>query len=151
MPTPKTLHGSTVNVPIKDETDWGSEVSGYEATLIDSVDGATLLTSTGVTLVKFEVTTGTLAASATLTATHPIHRIAGASGAVTLDVTTAIADGQVDGQLLILKGTNDTNTVTINDAANTNLNGPVTLTAGDQIELWWDSTGSEWTEIGRNN
>ena len=115
------------------------------------MDGISLLLDSGVVLLKLEPTDTTLADGATLTVTHPVHRVQGDGGAATLDGTTAIADGTTDGQKLILFGVSDVNTVTIEDAANTKLNGQVILTDGDCIELYWDSTNSIWREKGRNN
>jgi hypothetical protein len=151
MATDKSLHGDTVSVPETDETNWGAEVSAFLSTLIEDAHAICWQDADGNVFSKHSVTTTTLADSATLTPATNIYRLAGTSGAITLDGTTAITDGEVDGQILIIKGTSDTNTVTINDGANTQQNGNVTLADGDTIEFWWDSTGSEWQERSRNN
>ncbi len=151
MPTAKTLYGTSRDVPLTDERDWGNTMTNVVADSIDGLDGISLLLATGKTLLKSEITVTTFAAAATLTPLTPVHRVSGTSGAVTLDGTTAITDGSIDGQWLVLVGNNDTNTVTIDDAANTRMNGQVILTQGDAIFFLWDSTASEWQEITRNN
>lgn len=151
MPNPKTLFGTSRDVPLKGERKWGNSMTGVVEDLIDGVDGTSLLLSSGVTLAKLESTDTTIADAATLTPTHPIHRIQGSGGAVTLDATAAIADGSIDGQLLILQGVSDTNTVTIEDAANTKMNGQAFLNDGASITFIWDSTNSLWREQTRNN
>ena len=151
MATSKTLHADTVLVPIVDEIDWGAEVSAFLATLIEDLHAISWQDAAGNVFSKMSVTTTTFAASATLTPDTNIYRVSGTSAAVTMDATTSITDGEVDGQLLLMVGTSDTNTVTILDAKNTKQNGNVTLKAGHEIEYWWDSTGSVWQERTRNN
>ena len=151
MPTAKTLHLDTIQIPITDETDWGAEVSAFLATYTEDLDEIAFQDSDGNVFSRLSVTTTTFAAGATLTPSSSYHRVQGTSGAVTLDATTAITDGEKDGQTLLLKGTNDTNTVTINDGANTAMNGNVTLAKGDVIEFVWDDTSSEWVERSRTN
>lgn len=146
-----TLFGVTYAIPETDERNWGSTVTNFLVNIGNGVDGALFLTSTGESLLAAEITVSTVADAATFTATTPVHRISGDGGAATLDGTTAITDGQVDGQYLELKGNSDTNTVTINDGANTDLNGPITLDTTAVIALRWDSTASVWYEVGRNN
>lgn len=69
-----------------------------------------------------------------------------AAGAVTLNGTTAITDGYYDGQVLELIGTSDANTITINDAANTNLGANRVLGNQDVLLLRYDATASLWLE-----
>lgn len=151
MALPKTFYGTSRDVPQSGERNWGNTMTQVVADLIDGLDGVTLLLASGISLLKLESADTSLAAGATLTATYPVHRIQGTAGAVTLDTTTAIADGGVDGQLLVLFGVSDTNTVTIEDAANTKFNGQIIVTDGDCITLYWDSTNSVWRELNRNN
>ena len=145
------LFGTTYAIPETDERNWGNTVTNFLVNLGNAADGALFLTTTGKSLFIEESTTTTFAAGATLTALTPVHKVEGTSGAVTLDATTSITDGQVDGQRLTLIGTSDTNTVTINDATNTRMNGQVIITLGDVINFRWDSTASEWQELGRSN
>ena len=151
MSTSKTLHDDTVLVPETDEVDWGAEVSAFLATLIEDATATTYQDSSGNVFNRIQWTTASIADSGTLTPATTGYRLAGDGGAATLDGTTAITDGEVDGQILIIKGTSDTNTVTIDDAANTDLNGQVVLGDGDTIYLAWDDTSSAWVEINRNS
>ena len=151
MPTSKTLHDDTIQIAITDEVDWGAEHSSFLATFIEDLDEICYQDSDGNVFTRLSPVTTTFAASATLTPTSSYHRVQGTSGAITLDATTAITDGEKDGQTLLLKGTSDTNTVTINDGANTDMNGNITLVEGDVIEFVWDDTSSEWTERSRTN
>lgn len=151
MPLPKILFGTSRDVPLTDERQWGAAVTGILADLIDAVDSLGLLLDTDIGLLRLESATTALAAGATLTVTHPVHKVAGSGGAVVLDGTTAIADGSIDGQLLTLFGTDDVNTVEVPAAANTQLNGPCILTNGDALEMFWDATLSAWRERNRSN
>ncbi len=151
MPLPKVLFGTSRDVPLDDERGWGATVTGVLADLIDFADSLGLLSASDVALPRFEAATTALAAGATLTPTHPVHRISSTGGAVVLSAATAIADGSVDGQLLVLFGTSDANTVEVPAAANTQLNGPCILTNGDCLELYWDLALSAWRERSRSN
>jgi hypothetical protein len=146
-----TLFGTSYAIPETDERNWGSVVTNFLVNLGNGVDGNIFLTGGGKALFISEITTGTITDAATFTATTPVHRVSGDGGAATLDATTAITDGQADGQYLELIGNSDTNTVTIKDAANTKLNGQIVLGLGDVIQLRWDETASIWQELGRNN
>lgn len=146
-----TLFGTTYAIPETDERNWGTTMTNFSVNAGNGLDGISLLLSTGKTLLKSEITTGTIADAATLTPTTTVHRISGSGGAATLDGTTAITDGSIDGQWLCLIGNDNTNTVTIDTGANTVLNGQVILTSGDVIFLIWDATASVWQEIARNN
>ncbi len=71
------------------------------------------------------------------------------ASAVVLNATTAIADGAAVGQVLILQGTSDTNTVTLNDGANVQLGATRTLGLNDTLSLIWD--GANWIETAFSN
>lgn len=88
-------------------------------------------------------------AGSTVTATRSFHTLAPAA-AVTLSGATAIANGS-DGQRLTFAGTSNTNTVTINDGANTQMAGNVTLGLGDTISYVYSSTLGDWIETSRSN
>ena len=151
MATSKTLHGSTISIPETDETDWGAEVSAYQATFAEDLEATTYQDADGNVFGRIQWTTATIAGDGELTPATEGYRLSGSGGAVTLNGTTAITDGEVDGQRLIIKGTSDTNTVRINDGANTSLNGYVILRSGEEIELTWDSTSSVWEEKTRSH
>jgi hypothetical protein len=82
-----------------------------------------------------------VAAGNTVTPTSSFIRL-NAYAAVTLNASTAIADGSNTGCVLILEGTNDTNSVTVPDNANTRLSANRTLGANDTLMLIWD--GDNW-------
>jgi hypothetical protein len=72
------------------------------------------------------------------------------ASSVTLSIATAIANGSAIGDVLILEGTDDFQTVTINDAANTNLAAASrTLGNDDTLMLIWN--GASWMEISFSN
>jgi len=151
MSIPKTLFGTVRNIPTNDERSWGSTVTSVLVDLIDAADSFGFLTVADVGLLRLESTSTALAAAATLTPTHPVHKVASTGGAVVLGAVTAIADGSVDGQLLTLFGTSDTDTVEVPAAANTQMNGPCVLTNGDALNLYWDLALSAWREMSRSN
>ena len=121
-----TFLGSTRYIPESRERNWDAEVTSLLFDLCTALDD-TLALESGVGLMKASVTNTTVTASMSLTPTHTVHRVAGSGGAQSLDGTTAVADGSYDRQRLELVGTHDTNTVTVPDGANTELNGPATL------------------------
>jgi len=103
----------------------------------------------------------TYANDATITIDNTLVRIAGSGGAVTLDTAPIIEDGVSDGQIVILQGTSDTNTVTITDSCsaiapincNIELAGSVSFTfgKGDTMKLVWDAGDSTWYEVSRSD
>ena len=74
--------------------------------------------------------------------------VGGNGSSITLNATTAIADGAAAGQILILQG-GSSNFVTINDGANTALVGNITLASYRTLMLIWN--GSVWTELSRSS
>jgi hypothetical protein len=74
--------------------------------------------------------------------------IAPTSGGVTpITATPQIAAGTTIGQRLTLKGADPTNYYTLADGNGLDLNGPISLTDNQSIELMWD--GSVWSENNR--
>lgn len=94
-----------------------------------------------------------LTASTAILANAPIVRVVGSGGAVTLTATPTLADG-VNGQAVEIWGTNDSNTVAIQDegtltGSNIQLPGTVrTLGLGDVLILRFNSTTGYWYEAG---
>lgn len=85
-------------------------------------------------------------------------RVEGSGGAVTLTSTPTITNPAADGQLLILEGNSDVNTLTLQDrsslgGSNLNLAGGanVTLGQGDILMLTWSQVMGVWNEICRSN
>ena len=70
---------------------------------------------------------------------------------VSTSLTTAIQNGTVNGQLLILVNENAADAITIVDGANTKLGGDKVLTGGegDNVYLMWD--GADWLCVGYND
>lgn len=95
----------------------------------------------------------TLANDAAVAPNATYVRVAGDSGPAVLDTDPAVNDGVADGAILIIQGTNDTNTVQIADACNTGLAGgqAMTLGQGDILQLVWDAGDSLWYEISRSS
>jgi hypothetical protein len=97
-----------------------------------------------------------LTAATAILANAPIVRVVGSGGAVTLTATPTLADG-VDAQEIEIWGTNDSNTVAIQDegtltGSNIQLPGTVrTVGLGDVIILRFNSTTGYWYESGFSN
>jgi hypothetical protein len=88
---------------------------------------------------------------------NPLIRVVGNGGDITITATPSIAAG-VDGQRLLIQGTDNTDTVTLQDESNLagsdlNLAGGVdfTLGRGDTIEVIYDSGDAKWFEITRSD
>lgn len=151
MSTAQDLWGTTRQVPVTDEINWGGEVSAQLLALLLGMDETTFQIASGSVVQIAQSADSTLAAGATLTQTAAVHLVQGSGGAVTLDGTSAIADGEADGALLRLEGAHATNTVTILDGANTSMNGLVELALGDAISFRWSDALSVWQEQSRSN
>jgi hypothetical protein len=115
-------------------------------------------TTTGKNL-EFAATSQALVAanSVTVTSQYTIYRVAGSGGAVTLTSTPSV-DASVDGKLIILEGTSDANTLTLQDESNLadsdlQLAGGVDITLGlyDQITLMYNSSNGKWQEQSRSD
>ncbi len=150
MPVTKSLFGQSRTIPVSKERNWGAEVTAWIGDINDAVDQTHSLDGS-VARARYSVTDTALAAGATLTPTHNVHRVSGSGGAVTLDGTTAFAVGTRSEQVLVLRGTDNTNTVTVPATSNVEMNGPVTLGDGNEICFLWDDTDSKWKESSRNN
>jgi hypothetical protein len=68
---------------------------------------------------------------------------------VTLSATTAISSGGRIGDILILEGRSDTDSVTVPNNANTKLPASRTLGINDVLMLMWN--GIDWIEISFTN
>ena len=147
MSVSKTLYTTTRNIPQRDETGWGAEVTTDLEDLVDHAEDTSCKVGTEI-VAKEPQTTTVPTAGYTLAATHRRHLLNPAS-AVSLDATTAIAAGTITGQLLTLVGASDTNTVTILNGANTVMNGSIILGLNEEITFRWD--GADWVEKGRTS
>lgn len=86
----------------------------------------------------------TLTNTFTLSA-NPAYIWASSTAAVTSDTTTAIVDGQYQGQLLLIKNDGSFNVI-VKNSANTDLGtADVTLGATDEMLVVWD--GADWNKL----
>jgi len=78
-------------------------------------------------------------------------KIQGDGGAVDITANPQIVDG-VDGQVIILKGDHNTNTVQIDDGDGVALNNGTAFVMGkgDVLKLYYDGTDDIWYEISRS-
>ena len=97
-----------------------------------------------------------LTAGTAILANASTARIEGSGGAVTITATPTIANG-TDGQILMIRGTSDTNLVTIQDegalaGSNLQLSTGVNFTfgIGDTLVLMFDADAGDWIEISRS-
>lgn len=124
----------------------------------------TTLTATGAALLSGDVThsaktfltTSAIQSLLAATAINPNAtkvKVVGNGGAVSLIATPTITNPSADGQLLIIQGTDNTNTVTLQDEgslAGTKLElGAATraLGLGDTLGLLWDASAGKWFEL----
>lgn len=146
-----TYSGTTYPIPETDEVDWGETMTNFEVQqALGSNTTSCVLATANQGAHRAVATSTTLAAAATLTQTYARHKVDGSGGAVTLSGTTAIADGTFDGQILIIQGASASNTVTIQDGANTRMNGNMLLALGSVLTLVWDLADSNWVELWRS-
>lgn len=128
-------------------------------TIPDAGANASFIMSSGA-LVFTPSSTQSIVAANGITAAmivYGIVRIQGSGGAVTVSATPSVAAGS-DGQIIILQGDSDANTVTLNDEATTagsklqlNAGANCTLGKGDILMLTYDSGDGYWYEICRSN
>lgn len=96
-------------------------------------------------------------AAANLIVYAPKVRVAGNAAPVTMTSTPTLSSGTVDGQECLIQGTDDTNTVTIQDdgtLAGSKLRLGATsrvLGKGDSVRLTWDTTAALWFETSYTN
>lgn len=89
-----------------------------------------------------------ITAAGGITVTKAIMRIAGDGGAIDITANPQIAAG-TDGQIVIIQGTSDVNTVTLDDGTGLALSAQCVLAAQDNITLMYDSGDAEWIETSR--
>ena len=142
-----------LSVKTGDTYDYGIDFS--PATAMSTADikfqNGTELEETTDTVLTFseflaaeEQTALVIGAGETITPTGTYQPLTSAA-AVTTSAVTAIADGAVNGQLLILANENITDTIIIKNGANTHLSGDITLGNDDTLTLMWD--GADWLGI----
>jgi len=80
-------------------------------------------------------------------------RVSGDGGAQSLSATPFGSASWIDGTIVRLVGTSDTNTLSLDHSDTDNgavLNGDCTLAKYNMLTLIWDSEFSRWIEVGRN-
>ncbi len=97
-------------------------------------------------------TSTAITAGGGVTVTNTVMRISGSGGAVDITANPQVVAG-IDGQVVMLIGTSDTNTVKFDDATGLQLAGAVSFTMGigDTLTLMYDGTNSVWSELGRSD
>lgn len=72
-------------------------------------------------------------------------------GAVTMTSNPSISDS-VNGQILVLRGSHATDTITLTDGNGMQLNGNITLGLNDTITLYYDAVvTNDWIELSRSD
>lgn len=87
-----------------------------------------------------------------ITITNATMRIQGNGGPVVITASPQIAPAGKDGQIVLLHGSDDTNTVTIHDGDGLHLHSGSVLIMGehDHIFLQYDATDNLWDEVSTN-
>lgn len=111
---------------------------------------------------SFEVTSGsysiialqTISAGATIasdnTKLRKICYVQGGAGGTTASTSTALANGSVGGQEVVLLGRNNSQPLTISGTtANMDINGDMVLGDGNALTVVWDSSNNKWVELNR--
>jgi hypothetical protein len=93
-----------------------------------------------------------ISAASGLTVTKGIMRVQGNGGAVDITANPQIAAGS-DGQIVIIKGQSDTNTVKFDHGSGLSLQSSLSFVLGykDTLTLMYDAVDAEWIEISRTN
>lgn len=91
-----------------------------------------------------------ITAAGGITVTDPTMNVQGSGGAVTVTADPQISAGVSDGQLLVVKGSHDTNTVELNTGTGLHLHGKAILTNNDVMVLTWDANDNLWKEVSNN-
>ena len=135
------VYSSGMNVATGKPSSQSSTFNNYGAKL--EVNGSLALTPSAVI---------NIAAGDSLAITNSIIRISGNGGPINLTSNPQIADG-THGQIIIIKGSSDTNTVTFDDGAGLALTNAISVTLGnrDTLVLMYDATDDMWIEISRSN
>ena len=154
------ITGGTLNGTLGGTTPASAVVTTLSASGAATVTGAATLNGNLTNSAKMFAPSSAIQSLLAATAINPnatCIRVVGNGAARTLTATPTITAPAADGQLLLIRGTDDTNTVTLQDEASLAGTGlslsaaTRVLGAGDQIFLAWDSTTSLWWEIAFAN
>jgi hypothetical protein len=118
--------------------------------ILTSNPGANLSVNGDVAFIPSSVQT--INNTVSLTPTKTIMRIKSNGGAKTMTANPQIAAG-TDGQILILKGDSDTDTLMFDHGSGLRMTDGVgfTLGKGDILQFIYDATDNEWIEMVRSN
>ena len=150
MSIPTEYHEQNYPIPETREREWDPTVTALLTGFAGDLDTLCSLLGT-IPILTLGRSSGSYEDGGTITATNQWMVVMGTPGSITLDTIVSITPGEVAGQLLILSGTSDTNTVTIIDGSGVSLNGDAILGEIDCLALVWDATAETWVEIWRNS
>ncbi len=140
----KTANSTMVGVLDLNEASSGDRITNAQ----QEINNLKVTTNASATVAG----SGTITVSTTQRVQY--FRISGDGGAVSLSTTPfGTGGGWIDGTIIRLVGTSDTNTVSLdhNDLDNgAILNGDCTLAKYNMLTLIWDSELSRFIEAGRN-
>jgi len=138
-------------------TGWGTtHFSNLSAADIEVTDDLTVTDDASVggllTVGEYEIFTEqsvvVCTEGAPITATGTYQPIT-STAAITTSTTCAVYSGTVAGQIVFLVNENASDAIIVDDGANTDLGGNVTLGSGDILKLLWD--GANWLGLGTAN
>jgi hypothetical protein len=97
--------------------------------------------------------TTNITAGGGVTVANGIMRIQGSGGAIDITVNPQIVAGTADGQLVVIKGQSDANTVKFDDGTGLQLSSGVSFTVGqgDILVLMYDTADGLWIELRRSD
>ncbi len=112
--------------------------------------GSTFAVNGSLTLVPSSI--ALISAGSSIPVANSIVKIAGNGGAVNIDYDPQITDG-VHGQIIILRGTSNTNTVTLEELNGLALTDGLSFVLGnkDTMSLMYDAGDDQWIEISRSD
>ena len=79
-----------------------------------------------------------------------LFKLVSDGGEVNITTNPQIVAGKVDGQIIILKGTSDVNTIIFEDGNGLSMSASVTLGNKDILSFYWDSSDSLWIMLYAN-
>lgn len=125
--------------------------------ILDFLDGFT--SASAPTVGSIFVVSGTKASPNNITAlagitastdAFQLQFIQGSGGAVDVSANPQISAGTTTGQVLVLCGANNTNTVLLENGTGLILNGSYTMGSSSVLAVQWDGVSS-WVELFRND
>jgi len=138
------------------KTDDSLIVAG-DLTVIGSLSATFSLNKTVFTPTTIQNIAAATGITAGMIASNTLIRIQGDAAPISITATPNIAAGS-DGQMIILEGSNNVNTVTIRDSANLANSGielsdgiDFVMGVGDTLTLIYNATTSKWNEVNRSN